>query len=140
MQTFLPYSDFEKTAKCLDRQRLGKQRVEAMQIIRILDGQKSRWENHPAVKMWRGYDLALKAYFNAISAEWQYERGYKHNMGYFYDDFWDGFNRLPVIMPPWMGSKDFHRSHKSNLVRKKPKHYSHIFKGVPDNLPYIWPV
>ena len=30
MQTFLPYSNFKKSAKCLDRQRLGKQRVEAL--------------------------------------------------------------------------------------------------------------
>ena len=28
MQTFLPYKDFGKTAKCLDYRRLGKQRVE----------------------------------------------------------------------------------------------------------------
>ena len=36
MQTFLPYEDFTKTAQCLDYKRLGKQRVEAYQILRIL--------------------------------------------------------------------------------------------------------
>lgn len=36
MQTFLPYSDFKKTAKCLDYKRLGKQRVEAWQIYETL--------------------------------------------------------------------------------------------------------
>ena len=33
MQTFLPYPDMIKSAKALDYKRLGKQRVEAKQII-----------------------------------------------------------------------------------------------------------
>lgn len=33
MQTFLPYPDFARSAACLDRQRLGKQRLEAFQIL-----------------------------------------------------------------------------------------------------------
>ena len=38
MQTFLPYSDFEQSLSCLDNKRLGKQRVESMQILNILTG------------------------------------------------------------------------------------------------------
>ena len=30
--------------------------------------------------------------------------------------------------------------HKSNLLRKFPEHYRKFFKGVPDNLEYIWPI
>ena len=33
MQTFLPYDNFEESASVLDWKRLGKQRVEAMQIV-----------------------------------------------------------------------------------------------------------
>jgi hypothetical protein len=36
MQTFLPYPNFKKSLQILDYRRLGKQRVEAYQIIRIL--------------------------------------------------------------------------------------------------------
>lgn len=36
VNTFLPYPDFVKVAKLLDYRRLGKQRVEAKQIINIL--------------------------------------------------------------------------------------------------------
>jgi hypothetical protein len=36
MQTFLPYPDFKKSLQALDYRRLGKQRVESYQIIRIL--------------------------------------------------------------------------------------------------------
>ena len=36
MQTFLPHSSFKDTFKVLDYKRLGKQRVEAHQILNIL--------------------------------------------------------------------------------------------------------
>jgi Pyrimidine dimer DNA glycosylase len=36
MQTFLPYPDFVACARVLDSRRLGKQRVEALQILRAL--------------------------------------------------------------------------------------------------------
>jgi len=52
VQTFLPYSDFENTVKCLDYRRLGKQRVEAMQILNCLQpGSTSSWKNHPRCKL-----------------------------------------------------------------------------------------
>lgn len=54
MQTFLPYPSFAESARVLDRQRLGKQRVEVLQLLRALTGQTKGWANHPA---------ALKARF-----------------------------------------------------------------------------
>ena len=61
MQTFLPYPDIEKSLECLDRLRLGKQRVEAYQILNILLNRTKtkEWRNHPAVKMWEGHTNAL---------------------------------------------------------------------------------
>ncbi len=38
MQTFLPYTDFKQSARCLDYKRLGKQRLEARTILNILEG------------------------------------------------------------------------------------------------------
>lgn len=38
MQTFLPYADFEESAFVLDTRRLGKQRVETLQIMQSLFG------------------------------------------------------------------------------------------------------
>ena len=52
MQTFLPYDDFVKSAKVLDYRRLGKQRVEAMQLLKAISGQGG-WRNHPAALMWK---------------------------------------------------------------------------------------
>ena len=134
MQTFLPYPDFTKTAKCLDYRRLGKQRVEARQIITILEGnaKSNAWRRHPVVLMWHGYIEALQEYFNIISLEW-IARGYKHNMGLYPIEDWPA-------MPPWLGNDEFHRSHQSNLLRKSPEHYGKLFPDVPADLPYIWPV
>jgi len=38
MQTFLPYPDFEASLRALDYRRLGKQRLEALQLIRAISG------------------------------------------------------------------------------------------------------
>ena len=36
MQTFLPYENFDDSMQSLDNLRLGKQRVEALQIIKAI--------------------------------------------------------------------------------------------------------
>ena len=36
--------------------------------------------------------------------------------------------------------EEIHLSHQSNLVRKDREFYAPLFPGVPDDLPYIWPV
>ena len=54
MQTFLPVADFEESARLLDSPRLGKQRVETLQILRALELPDYGWANHPVVTMWRG--------------------------------------------------------------------------------------
>ncbi|MFL6108162.1 MAG: pyrimidine dimer DNA glycosylase/endonuclease V [Marmoricola sp.] len=49
MQTFLPYADFEKSARALDTKRLGKQRVETIQVVRALTWEGYGWRSPPAV-------------------------------------------------------------------------------------------
>ena len=136
MQTFLPYADFQKTAECLDFRRLGKQRVEAKQILNCLldNSEKSSkgWSNHPAVKMWSGYEEALKLYHNTMISEWIH-RGYKNNMPMFEID------ESNVEYPPWFGVERFHESHQSNLMRKNYFHYLEFFGEMRDDLNYVWP-
>lgn len=68
MQTFLPYPDFELSLSVLDLRRLGKQRVEAKQILDTLIKDKNAWRFHPAIRMWRGFEIALEQYLR-ISIE-----------------------------------------------------------------------
>jgi hypothetical protein len=149
MQTFLPYPDFFGSMESLDNKRLGKQRVETLQILNALTGRKvvdgkleefnpKGWTNHPAAVMWRGYETALSIYGLASCTVWT-SRGFKDTCT---DKFYLHRSLLPnrTKLPKWIGNHDFHRSHQSNLVRKDPVFYSPKFPGVPGDLPYVWPV
>jgi hypothetical protein len=131
MQTFLPYPSFEATVACLDYRRLGKQRVEAMQILNALE-RKGAWYNHPATQMWKGFENVLKHYYNNCVTEWV-RRGYKNTM-----------KLLPVELyaaqPSWLGEEEFHAAHRSNLLRKDSAYYSKFGWKEPDNLAYVWPI
>lgn len=159
MQTFLPERNFTLALNKLDDKRLGKQRVEAFQILNVLQGKSKSngWKNHPAVKMWQGYDSALEEYLNVSINLWKL-RGFKNTMK-------PPRVRKHVIYPPWLGDEKFHASHRSNLKRKAneslEKYFSLLAEGkekralqqlkVYDwykqfhwkedpNLPYVWPV
>lgn len=131
MQTFLPYPSFIQSAACLDYRRLGKQRVEARQILHTLQ-HGGAWSKHPAVKMWAGYEDALMVYSNYMIIEWV-SRGYKNTMPI--NDVY-GFYRDPF----WLGDEDFHASHRSNLLRKAPDYYGQFGWKESNDLPYVWPV
>ena len=139
MQTFLPYEDFEKTAKSLDMKRLGKQRVETMQIMNAILNPEYGWQNHPAVNMWRGHIVSLMDYQAAICSEWT-SRGYKDTCLEKSFSLLDQYSPdIRIGRPEWVGNYEFHLSHQSNLLRKYPEHYSQYFVNVPDDLPYVWP-
>jgi hypothetical protein len=137
MQTFLPYSSFYQSAKCLDNKRLGKQRVECLQILKALNDSSYGWQNHPAVKMWRGYEQALGEYGVAICEEW-ISRGFKDTCK---DKITELVNEaIPTYYPNFIGNEEFHNSHKSKLLNKKPEHYSQFGWQVPNNLEYVWSI
>jgi hypothetical protein len=132
MQTFLPYPDVIRSARCLDWRRLGKQRVEAFQILKVLRGESEGWKNHPAVRMWRGYEPFLQDYMNQMIVEWV-RRGYRNTMKI--EFVWP-----QPLYPHWWGSEEFHASHRSNLLRKDPVHYGQFGWPEDRSLPYVWPV
>lgn len=140
MQTFLPVvrQDLPMvscalSAKVLDRQRLGKQRVEAWQIYRTLTGETNGWRNHPAVRMWRGYEQALSVYGRMMCIEWV-RRGYVDNLFLRFPQGWE------QKWPDWMFDPAFAASHRSNLLRKKPEWYGQFGWSEDASLPYVWPV
>lgn len=150
MQTFLPDPDFAATAQLLDSKRLGKQRVEAMQILRALTRHPYGWKSHPAVLMWAGYEEALVAYALAVCREWC-RRGHNDTVATtIVDDLREavGVERVRSqaelaaagALPPWLSDTSLHLSHRSALVRKDPAFYRPLFPDVPDDVPYVWPV
>jgi hypothetical protein len=135
MQTFLPYQDFSRSAECLDRQRLGKQRVEVLQLLRALTGETKGWANHPACLMWRGHIHELAVYGIECCTAW-ISRGYKDTCR---EKMMPYLNHPCGGGPSWLGDEEFHASHRSNLLRKNRDYYSRFGWTEPDDLPYIWP-
>jgi hypothetical protein len=123
------------TARILDDKRLGKQRVEAFQIIQALEGKTKGWKNHPAAKSWKGYETALKLYYNIMVKEWV-RRGKENNMKLY---------KLPhkdeIKFPYWTTCQKVLDSHKARLIQKEPTYYLDKLETSKKSLKYgyIWP-
>ena len=125
MQTFLPDPDFAASAALLDTPRLGKQRVETLQILRALTLPEYGWRNHPAVVMWRGRVDALVRYGLDCVDEWR-RRGFPDTtadqiaefapdvVGLTQDDL-----QAAGRVPGWLGREE--------LLGKDPDHYGPLF-------------
>lgn len=149
MQTFIPCETFTECARALDYRRLGKQRVECKQILNAIERRKTieickkfnepipkdlktGWTNHPATRMWEGYEPALRQYMRAIILEW-IDRGYNNNMEIPDSESYE--------LPPWWGREDIHASHRSALLEKDFEYYygTHRWEDEP-KLEYVWPI
>jgi hypothetical protein len=162
MQTFVPLtSTATDIAKVLDNKRLNKQALEGWQILMTLlelDPQGNHrvpkgWYNHPAVKMWRGHEMALFMYIYAMVEEWK-SRGYKSTIAT------KAWGTVQVAMerklitdeitaPAWLEDKNLFEqiasSHRLALLNKDYEWYSQFgwpedTGARPDTYEYIWPV
>lgn len=149
MQTFLPHADFEQSAGVLDHKRLGKQRVEVIQILRALTRPGYGWAHHPAVLMWRGYEEALGRYGLSCAEAWL-ELGFDdtcaatiaadlRTIGVDLVRTQDELARVGAL-PGWLGDEELHRSYRAALLRKDPGWYGPRFPGTSEDLPFRWPV
>ena len=149
MQTFLPVADFEESARLLDSPRLGKQRVETLQVLRALELPDYGWTSHPVVRMWRGRTPALVAYGLAMVRVWR-ERGFADTTHTLIAEFAPDVVGVPQeelaragMLPAWVGDEALHLSHRSNLLAKEPDFYRPLFQPLfgaePEDLPYVWP-
>lgn len=169
MQTFLPFESFKRTAEVLDQRRLWKQVIEAKTILNVIEKKergetKVGWGNHPAVIMWQGHSDILKIYYNIMLLK-SLEIGIKAKMellGFTVrnistdEESYIGVEVLRVFSfnntidflekiyenskkPVWLGNREFHLSHQSNLLRKNFNHYEKFFDCKNSDLPYIWP-
>jgi hypothetical protein len=149
MQTFLPVADFAQSARLLDSPRLGKQRVETLQVLRALELPDYGWSSHPVVHMWRGRTPGLVAYGLAMVRVWR-ERGFADTTETLIGEFAPEVVGVPQqelaaagLLPSWVGNEELHRSHRSNLIAKDPAFYrsrfAELFGPEPDDLPYLWP-
>ena len=145
MQTFVPYPDLAASMQALDGRRLGKQRVETLQVMRALTVPGYGWQHHPVVTMWRGHRAALMVYQDATCDEWA-RRGFADTcraktLDALGADARDGedYRAGRIRWPSWWGRPEVHRSHRSKLLAKDPGFYRERFPDDPDDLEYVWP-
>ena len=150
MQTFTPHSNFVESLRALDLKRLGKQRVEVVQIVRALTVPGYAWSSHPAVLMWKGYEEALGRYGLTACEVWT-ERGFGDSCAATItaDLRAAGIAKIGSYeelaasdaLPPWLFDEAVQLSHRSSLLRKDPEHYRPLFPpDTPWDLDYVWPV
>lgn len=149
VQTFLPYPGFAESAAVLDARRLGKQRVETIQVLRALTVPGYGWRRHPAAAMWAGYEEALVRYGLVVCDEWCRAGRADTCATTLVTELSAVVGSAAVRthtdlvaagdLPPWIGDDAVHRSHQSALVRKDPAHYRPYFPDVADDLAYVWP-
>jgi predicted DNA-binding transcriptional regulator AlpA len=132
----MPDSSYRSSAKSLDVKRLGKQRVEAYQILRALSGVSKGWVHHPATKMWIGYEWQLANYGYTMCDEW-IARGFTDSLKPIFHEYMASH---PMCKKPWwVNNRILQITHQSNLLRKDWNYYSNFFR-VPDDIPYLWPL
>src|SRR5215210_5215205 len=148
MQTFLPVADFDESARLLDSPRLGKQRVETLQVLRALELPDYGWVSHPVVRMWRGRTAALVVHGRAMVRQWR-DRGFADSTDTLIAEFAPehaGASQADLaaagLLPSWVGDEELHRSHRSNLLAKDAGFYgpafAERFPAEPAGLPYKW--
>jgi hypothetical protein len=146
-------------ARQLDNKRLFKQALEGWQILMNLtelDPQSNYrkpagWSSHPAVKMWRGSEIILYFYIQAMVNEWK-ARGFKTTI--------DHKALVTIIkakeegkagntIPEWMRNQEMFdaiaSSHRTALLSKQYEHYNQFNweedKGyAPESYDYVWPI
>ena len=135
MQTFLPYASFTDSMACLDDSRLGNQVYrEGMTLLR------GGWPNHPASKMWRGYEPALVEYLIQGVLELHKRGKDYHDRPWCYELMQQRDINWHIHRPPWLGDERVHSSHRANLLRKDPVWYGKFGWTEEPQEGYYWPV
>lgn len=168
MQTFLPYDDVVKTMKCLDYQRLGKQRVEAMQIMKALKqgpkvircyDPKQLPAGRKYIHIYNYFPDKLSKYEKYVKTPWfnhpatKMWRDNLDALAYYHNaciDEWiaRGYNnnmlhikhKKKFKMPSWFGNKVFHAKHRGTLLSKNKKWYSQFKWKEKAVYDYYWPI
>lgn len=142
MMTWLTRMSFLETARDLETPLLAQGVKETSELTHaLLLGDTNGLENHPLVRMWNGYEVALAGYSAALNLELatrgvldtthlrltQLVRNLRNN------------EDAPFMPPTWLEDTDILRSHRSNMVRRWPDDYKSTWKGTPELMPYLWP-
>lgn len=128
MQTFLPFPDFKQSAQCLDNKRLGKQRVECLQILKALaKGAKSCkicGNQSPLFTTYHDFCKSENRLHTIINTPW-----YNHPAVQMWKGFeWQLFEYLDCITTEWVK-----RGYKDTCLKKSCSIMNENFKASLGN-------
>lgn len=165
MQTFLPFHSIPQSINTLDNVRLNKQRFEAKDILFIILHKQNtaaadnlikifqytdkyaafivkRYQNHPAIAMWREFPVTLFDYCDQCNDECNRRNFVDTNENY--NRFLQSMVEIRerAIKPPFLATNSpLQRTHAAALLKKSPTHYNHLTAHYADLTPvidYIW--
>lgn len=166
MQTFLPYPNLAASASVLDWRRLGKQRLEIVQLIRtsnivrthgrlpfrgsishdlwmetVSKINKLRTENGDRPLGWANHACMLmwRNHIRGLMMYFDCIRREWVRRGYANNYGCYGIPYDANEMPSFIGDVKFHASHRSQLLAKDPDWYKQFrWKEKPGKLSYVW--
>lgn len=125
MQTFVPIADVTASIDALDKRRCWKQCVEALALLR------GACPNHPASRMWRGFEAALALYYSTCLDVCVVKHRIRTKL-----------SRVEVseavVMPPWWGGP-IHANHRARLLAKDFAFYSQYGWQEQPEIFNLWP-
>jgi hypothetical protein len=135
----------------LDSKRLGAQIYEGIHILASLLGVNDKLvnpkrdvNNHPAARLWKGYEDELMYYIIEHQRSWNYRYAFKEDsinnqnirilmkvLNYDFREYKDPLD--------WI-TDELIEVHRSVLYAKKPEYYSNVFSQVTEglNMRYDW--
>lgn len=149
MNSFITDYDFYQCGMNLDTRRHGAMVYENIHMLASNLGVNDRLvnpkrdvSNHPACKLWKGYEEQHLFYINSLLVSWIH-KGYKstvnkQNYKMLYK-VCNPFGENLFKTPPWI-TDELIETHRSVLIQKKPEYYRPIWPDCPDNLKmkYDW--
>ena len=134
VNTFVVNNDFEISSKKLDYRRLGKQRVEAKQILDICEKFQrwSKYYNLPLDKWVANNQTLIKSQMDNIL--FQVKRDLKNNIVHFYDSLnkeWILLDHIPSLKIPC--SRKWTLNDNNNIIFGKKTHQRFDVK-LPDDI------
>jgi hypothetical protein len=150
--TYLPYSDFAGTFKCLSDYDVGRQMHEAGLALDYIVGLGSDklWPRRRVTRMWHDYPCALALYHSLVIRE-HVMRGGRPMRVPAYDIYHEykietlhyaHRKMVPVEeieYPPWLGEEKLRDSHRAALLVRNPEHYGQFGWDVDISTPLWWP-
>ncbi len=138
MMIWLPYESFVQSASAMDSKTLTVQRFDAFRLLKAI--QQGTGSNNPCVQMWRDSPMWLAAYGMAVCREWEIQADRASDLTNVFQDYIGSVIDITERYPRWLGDSLVHLSHRSNMIRLNPEHYSRQWPGVVEGMPLAWPV